>query len=74
MKLEELMADSTVTHVRREYWALPDDHIILPPFIDGCRGPWFTLVAFDGVSTIKVDLPLVTDSNTDWVRYEPKGN
>jgi len=72
MKLEDLMADLTVTHARRAYWKIPTDHVELPPVIEGGRGPWSVLVAFDGKQVIRRSFPLLTDPNDDWEPYTPE--
>lgn len=71
MKLSDLMKDHTVTHARRAYWKIRDDHVVLPIVVDGMRGPWSVLVAFDGKQMIRKSLPLLTDDNDDWERYSP---
>lgn len=67
----DLMSDHSVKAIRKATWALPGDHLELPPIVDGARGPWCTLYAFDGELTTGCKL-LVTeceDAADDWQEY-----
>lgn len=54
MKLQALLDDHSVTHVRKKKWADPREHLVLPPVVDHLvtgektRGVWAKLYGYDG--------------------------
>jgi hypothetical protein len=67
MKLSDLLEDHSVAAVRKKKWALPN-RLELPPIINGHRGPWAKLHAFDGVDQVETPLLMMTcmDDADDW--------
>lgn len=68
---KELMDDHNVLAVRRALWALSDDHVDLPPVVEGARGPWCVTHFYDGLtSEPRMVLAIEFDrTSDDWEPY-----
>lgn len=68
MKFNDLMADHRVATVRKSKWDNPEDRLHLPPIINGARGLWATLEAFDGFNVVEVRVLAFQcdDDSDDW--------
>lgn len=71
MLFRDLLNDHTVAAVRLARWASPTDRLELPPVIDGERGPWCTLHAFDGVAHVTQPIMALAadDGSNGWLPW-----
>lgn len=75
MRFDDLMADHSVTCIRKLKWA-PRNTLFLPPVIDGHRGAWCRLVGYDGNAEgvdveHKIIAAMCRDDEDDWEACEP---
>jgi hypothetical protein len=68
MRFDDLIADHSVAAIRKTKWANKEDRLELPKVIEGVRGPWCALIAFDGFSVEETQMldVLCRDDDDDW--------